>query len=148
MNDENNPGPNPWIRSLMIWAGVLLALAIIVSAFEGRGTATKQEAIPYSEFLKKVDEGSVKEITESGDVINGTTTNGDKFKTYAVNDPGLTERLAKKNVSFGAKPEEGPSLWRRLFHHAPDAKRRWQWRDGLWQIARQIADRKAGPCHV
>ncbi len=111
MNDENNPGPNPWMRSLMIWAGVLLALAIVVSAFGDRGTEAKAGAIPYSDFLKKVDEGTVKEITESGDIITGTTSNGEKFKTYAVNDPTLIERLNKNNVRFGAKPEEGPSLW-------------------------------------
>ncbi|MEY2927738.1 MAG: hypothetical protein RL367_2215 [Pseudomonadota bacterium] len=118
MNDENNPGPNPWMRSLMIWAGVLLALAIIVSAFEGRTRDPKTEAIPYSDFLRQVDEGTVKEITESGDIITGTTTNGDKFKTYAVNDPSLIERLNKNHVSFGAKPQEGPSLWLVLLSQA------------------------------
>ncbi len=34
MNDEKDPQGNPWIKSAMIWAGVIIALLLFVSLFE------------------------------------------------------------------------------------------------------------------
>ena len=36
MNDDQNPEPqgqNPWIKSLMIWGGVFLALLLVATMF-------------------------------------------------------------------------------------------------------------------
>jgi cell division protease FtsH len=111
MNDENEPGPNAWMRSMMIWVGILMALAVVVGVVGGRSSDAPSSAIAYSDFLKQVEEGSVKEVTMSGDVISGTTTNGKQFKTFALNDPMLTDKLDKAGVRFAGKPEEGPSFW-------------------------------------
>jgi cell division protease FtsH len=111
MNDENTPQPNPWMRSLMIWAGILLALAMVVSVIDSRSRDSQATGIAYSDFLKRVDEGSVKDVVKAGDIISGTTSNGDKFKTYAIEDPLLVDRLAKSGVKFSGKPEDGPSFW-------------------------------------
>jgi cell division protease FtsH len=111
MNDENTPQPNPWMRSLMIWAGILLALAMVVSVIDSRSRDAQATGIAYSDFLKRVDEGSVKDVVKAGEIISGTTSNGDKFKTYAVDDPMLIERLTKSGVKFSGKPEDGPSFW-------------------------------------
>ncbi len=118
MNDDNNGTPNPWLRSLVIWAGILMALAVIVSLIDGQSSGSQAGTIAYSEFLKKVDEGSVRDVMMSGDVIAGTTTNGAKFKTYAVPDATLTERLARSNVKFAGRPEEGPSFWMVLLYQS------------------------------
>ena len=57
MNDNNNCGDNrgdkpqgpdnggggngnPWMKSLLIWVGILLALAVFVTMFDGRTAAT------------------------------------------------------------------------------------------------------------
>ena len=51
MSEQNTPdgqgpggpgggGPNPWIRSLMIWGGVFLALLLAVSMFGGASQNT------------------------------------------------------------------------------------------------------------
>ncbi len=111
MNDENEPGPNAWMRSMMIWIGILMVLAVVVGVVGGRSQDAPSSAIAYSDFLKKVEEGSVKEVTMSGDVISGTASNGEKFKTFALNDPMLTDKLDKAGVRFAGKPEEGPSFW-------------------------------------
>ena len=36
---ENNGG-NPWMKSLLIWVGILLALALFVTMFDGRTAAS------------------------------------------------------------------------------------------------------------
>ncbi len=111
MNDENTPQPNPWMRSLMIWAGILLVLAIIANVIDGRSQDAQAKGIAYSEFLRKVEDGAVRDVIKSGEVISGHTTKGESFKTFAVDDPLLTERLTKAGVQFSGKPEEGPSFW-------------------------------------
>ncbi len=118
MDDDKGPTMNPWMRSVLIWVGILAALALFVSVFDSRSTDSKSEAIAYSDFIGKVEEGSVKEVTQSGDVITGTLKNNENFKTYAVSDPLFTDRLTKAGVRFSGKPEEGPSVWMILLYQA------------------------------
>jgi len=113
MNDDKDPkiGPNPWMKSLLIWVGILTALALFVSVFDGRSRMAAADGIAYSEFLSRVNEGTVKDVQIAGDIISGTLTNDRTFRTFAPNDPMLIERLTSKGVKFQAKPEEQPSLW-------------------------------------
>ena len=117
-DDDNKPQQNPWMRSLMIWAGILLALALVVSVIDGRARDSAAKGISYSEFLKQVQSGNVKEVTTAGEVITGTNTNGETFRTYAVNDPQLTQRLTEAGVQFSGKPEEGPSFWQIMLYQS------------------------------
>ncbi len=113
MSDQNQPnepegnGPNPWVKSLMIWGGVFLALLIVVSAFGGGSTPTGEQ-IRYSDFRDRVAEGSVRDVQISEDSITGTLTNGETFATTPVaNDMTLTQLLEDNNVSYaGAAKEE------------------------------------------
>ncbi len=119
MNDDKEPeGSNPWMKSLVIWAGILLLLATFVSVFDSRSRDAKTDGIAYSDFISKIEEGSVKEVVQSGTIITGKLTNGESFKVYALDDPGLTERLSKNNVRFSGKAEEGPSLIFMLLYNA------------------------------
>ncbi|MFS0735790.1 ATP-dependent zinc metalloprotease FtsH [Sphingomonas sp. 1P06PA] len=110
-SDDKEPQGNPWMKSLAIWAGILLALVLFVSLFDSSARTQGQDGIQYSEFLSKVDEGSVRDAEIAGEVISGHYTNGTTFRTYAPTDPTLVQRLADKNVAFSAKPEERASFW-------------------------------------
>ena len=110
-NGPENNGGNPWMKSLLIWVGILVSLAIFVQLFNGPSTQTQGQVIPYSTFLNKVDEGSVRDVNIAPNTITGTYTNDDKFRTNALNDPNLIERLRAKNVVMNARPEEGPNIW-------------------------------------
>ena len=109
--DGNGGAPNPWMKSLLIWAGVLLALAAIVNLFDTRTTTAQGNTIAYSTFLDKVDEGTIKDVNISRDIISGSFSSGDKFRTYPVQDSGLMDRLRKAGVQVAGKPEDGPSIW-------------------------------------
>ena len=56
MSDDNRPGGdkepsgNNWMKSLFIWAGIILGLVLVVQLVGGGTTATLG-AIPYSDFL-------------------------------------------------------------------------------------------------
>ncbi|MFN9632628.1 MAG: ATP-dependent metallopeptidase FtsH/Yme1/Tma family protein, partial [Erythrobacteraceae bacterium] len=63
---DNDPqqqpdGPNPWVRQLMIWGGIFLALLLVVTLFSNAGQ-TPGAAIRYSDFRSAVAEGEVQDV--------------------------------------------------------------------------------------
>jgi cell division protease FtsH len=119
-NDPEEGGPNPWIKSLLIWGGVFLALLVTVTAFGGE-QAPAGEQIAYSEFRDKVTEGTVEEVQIAEDKITGKLSNGDEFSTIPVaSDTGLTQLLEEKGVSYaGAEKEETSILLYVLLQSLP-----------------------------
>jgi cell division protease FtsH len=111
MSENNRKPPSPLVRNILMWAGILLALVLMVQLFQGPSERRAAgEEVAYSEFLAKVDEGQVKEAAISGRLITGQLSNGQAFRTYNPGDMQLIERLRAKNVKFDAVPEERPSL--------------------------------------
>lgn len=125
MNDNDkqqspdpNGGGNPWMKSLLIWVGILMALALFVSLSGAGSSAQSGNQIEYSTFLDKVDEGTVKTATISRESITGTLSSGEKFRTTPVPDSQLIPRLREKGVTFTAKTEEGPSIWMLMLYNS------------------------------
>jgi cell division protease FtsH len=109
--DPQGGNTNPWMKSLFIWAGILLALILFVQVVDGGSRSAAKGAISYSDFLNRIDEGSVKEVAIGKEVINGKLTNGDAFKTNSIFDPELTSRLRERGVTFKGEPEPQTSIW-------------------------------------
>ncbi|WP_394729940.1 ATP-dependent zinc metalloprotease FtsH [Altererythrobacter sp. GH1-8] len=116
MNHENDPqeprpeGPNPWMKSLMIWGGIFLALLLVVSMF-GNASQTPATQISYSDFRDKVAEGSVKEVKIAPDRISGVLKNDSTFSTIPVpNDNTLTPLLEEKNVVYSGVEAESTNV--------------------------------------
>ncbi len=102
--------PNPWIKSIGLWVVVLLVLAVVVTLVQGPSTSTSANALGYSDFLTKVDDGAVKSVEIRGNELFGKLTGDEDFRTYNPGDPQLVAHLREKGVRFDAKPEEGRSL--------------------------------------
>ncbi|HYW17236.1 MAG TPA: ATP-dependent zinc metalloprotease FtsH [Allosphingosinicella sp.] len=116
---DKDPAGNPWMKSLFIWAGILLALILFVQIVDGGSSRSgSANAMAYSEFLNRVDEGSVKEVSIGKEVISGKLTNGDAFRTNFIPDPQLTSRLREKGVSFQGEPEVQTSVWLILLYQS------------------------------
>ncbi|TMM47175.1 ATP-dependent zinc metalloprotease FtsH [Qipengyuania marisflavi] len=117
MSDQNEQpgpegeGPNPWVKSLMVWGGIFLALLMVVSVFGNAGQPSGA-AVPYSAFKAKVAEGSVTDVQISDKKITGTMKNGDVFTTIPVKtDTGLPKLLEDNGVAYsGAEADEGNVL--------------------------------------
>src|SRR5882757_5620184 len=122
MNDEKEPqggGSNPWMKSLLIWVGILLALVLFVSMFDGAARQGDGTAIAYSDFNSRVKQGDVKSVVISGDTISGKLSNDQNFSTVIVNkDPGLVDRLSASGVEYRARAEEQTSFWMILLYQA------------------------------
>ena len=119
--NEKKPG-NPWTKSLLIWVGILFGLVLFVQVIDGPKTTTGN-AIPYSEFIKQVDEGNVRSVTTAAtasrtQTIAGKLANGEAFRTTAPSDAQVTERLIKAGVSVQAKEVEESSIWLYMLYNS------------------------------
>ncbi len=128
MNDQQDPnrdpnrepGGNPWLKSLMVWGGIFVALLLVVSMF-GNGAATPGTSIPYSDFRNKIAQGSVSEVQIAPDKITGKLKNNQVFTTIPVaNDTDLTKLLEDNGVKYaGVAPAEPNMLMYLLINSLP-----------------------------
>src|SRR5688500_9601854 len=77
---DKEPSVNNWMKSLLIWAGIILALVMFVQLMGGSSTAAR-DSMPYSEFLNRVEEGTIRQVVIGKEVISGRTTNNENFRT-------------------------------------------------------------------
>ncbi|MFC0687199.1 ATP-dependent zinc metalloprotease FtsH [Novosphingobium clariflavum] len=109
MNDDQ-PSGNPWVKSLLVWGGIFLALLVVVQMFNTR--TESGPSIAYSDFRGKVAENSVASVEIGEQRIDGKLKNGDSFTTVPVpNDTTLPQLLQDHGVRYAGKnAEEGSML--------------------------------------
>ena len=109
MNDDQ-PNGNPWMKSLLMWGGIFLALLLVVSMFGAR-TEVAGSQIGYSDFRTKLTEGSVAEVQISEDRIVGKLKNGGSFTTIPIpNDDTLMPLMQQKGVKYAGKAPDEPNV--------------------------------------
>ncbi len=98
---------NPNFRNFALWAIIALLLIALFSMFQTSPSQTSSREIPYSQFLREVDAGRVRDVTVTGNRVLGTyVENGTAFQTYSpVVDGSLLQKLQDKNVMIVARPE-------------------------------------------
>ncbi|WP_296722397.1 ATP-dependent zinc metalloprotease FtsH [Erythrobacter sp.] len=115
MSEQNDPqpqgdGPNPWVRQLMIWGGIFLALLLVVTLFSNAGQ-NPGTSIRYSDFREAVAEGEVQDVQMGAELITGTLKNGEPFSTVPVpNDTEITQLMEQNGVQFTGKQREQQSV--------------------------------------
>jgi cell division protease FtsH len=118
MSDNKEPSGNPWMKSLLIWLGILVALVLFVSIFDSSSRTQTGDSIAYSDFLQRVDEGTVKDVQIAGEQVSGKFTDDTAFRTYAPAQENVVNRLVGKGVKFRAAPEEQASFWMILLYQS------------------------------
>ncbi len=109
MNDDQ-PNGNPWMKSLLMWGGIFLALLLVVSMFGPRAEVAGSQ-IGYSDFRTKVTEGSVAEVQISEDRIVGKLKNGGTFSTIPIpGDTSLPQLLQENKVKYAGKAPDEPNV--------------------------------------
>jgi cell division protease FtsH len=110
---------NSTLKSLLFWM-VLVVVGVLIWNFSTILTTKSENTLPFSQFLKQVDENQVTSVVMVGHeitgTVNSTTGNGtEKFRTYAPDYPGLANELHKKGITIQAKPET-TSPWATLLY--------------------------------
>jgi len=106
---------NPNVRNFSLWIIILVLVLALVTVFQNKTGSESAKEIPYSEFLNKVDAGSIQSVTMTGQSIEGTYVTGGEFTTYAPYDAKLVERLRDKHVSFRARSANADTPWYMVF---------------------------------
>jgi len=114
MSDQQKKPPTLWGRSVAMWLVIGLVVAVVVSVFNAPSSSAQITQLPYSDFIAKVEEGTVKEVEIRGQNLAGRLQNDTLFQTYAPNDPDLVQRLRERGVRFTAQPEERGSFLSQL----------------------------------
>ena len=116
MSDDKQPqgsgggGGSPWMKSVLIWAAIILAMLMVVTLISG-GSASAGKALAYSDFQEQVVAGNVKKVVMGGGRITGELANGDLFAANAVPDPDLLKLLRDHRVQFDGRPADQQNIW-------------------------------------
>jgi cell division protease FtsH len=91
-------------KHIALWLVLALVFLVIFSVFSKQHG--REPEIVFSEFMGSVDRGDVQEVVIQGHNIQGKYKNGERFRTFAPNDPELVKSLREKKVKIAAKPED------------------------------------------
>ena len=100
------------MKNFMMWGLIVLLVVGLFQLFQNPKQKAVSEKIPFTSFLKNLDDGRIVQVEIKGNEIEGILSDGTTFNTYAPNDPNLVEKLTSKGVSITATPIEDkmPSL--------------------------------------
>ena len=93
------------MKNIVTWLFIVLIIIGLFNLFNPNSSSAPSALdLTYSQFLENVQNGSVNDVTIRGNNISGNFSDGKKFKTYAVNDSTLVEKLTKMGVNISAAP--------------------------------------------
>ncbi|MBI5373943.1 MAG: ATP-dependent metallopeptidase FtsH/Yme1/Tma family protein [Candidatus Schekmanbacteria bacterium] len=91
---------NQFYKNVMLWVILIVFTIILFNAFNTPKETQKE--LDYSSFLQQVKDGKVSQVSIQGNDVEGTLSDGSKFKTYTPDDPELIKTLTEKNVHVKA----------------------------------------------
>lgn len=104
---------NDIAKNILLWVVIAVILMTVFNNF-GQQRQVSQP-LEYSQFINDVRDGRIRSVEIEGRTIIGTREDGDRFMTYAPDDPGLMADLLNSNVRVVAKPPEGQSMLTQIF---------------------------------
>lgn len=105
-------------KNLSIW--LIISLAALFLFHYCKKSPDGRHAIPYNEFLKKVDSGLLSKVTMTNNIIIWETADGSLFKTVIPQSNDALDHLLRKNVVVQAEePPQTPWFLQTLFSWLP-----------------------------
>jgi cell division protease FtsH len=91
-------------KHIALWLVLLLVFLVIFSVFSKQHG--REPEVVFSEFMGSVERGEVQEVIIQGQNIQGKYKSGERFRSFAPNDPELVKSLRDRKVKIAAKPED------------------------------------------
>ncbi len=105
-------------RNVFVWM-LMIAMTILLFNLLSAPKKVEEEMI-FSEFIARLDAGSVEEVVITENHVTGRLRDGKKFKTYLAEYPDLVKDLKAKGVKITAKPaDQNPWYVNFLFSWGP-----------------------------
>jgi cell division protease FtsH len=95
---------NQLSKNLALWLVLALIFLFLFQVFSKQ--QGREPEVVFSDFLTSIERGEVQEVTIQGSNIQGRYQSGERFRTFAPNDPDLVKTLREKRIKIAAKPEE------------------------------------------
>lgn len=95
---------NQFYKNLALWMVIGLIIILLFNMFN-TSQPSKEEMV-FSDFLRKAEQGEIREVIIKENNITGKLQDGTSFKTYIVEYPDLIKILKEKGVKIVAKPPE------------------------------------------
>ena len=108
------------LRSLMIWAVIAVVLIGLYSVLNQGQKTSNISQITYSDLLQKVDQGSVKKATITGDLVDAQGGDKQSWQSLApANQEDLVRRLNAKGANIEFKRANQLTIWSVLLQSLP-----------------------------
>jgi cell division protease FtsH len=95
---------NPFYKNLALWMVIGLIVILLFQLFQQNQSPRGE--IVFSDFLKKVETGEVREVTLKGNNVSGRLSDGTSFRTFTADYPDLVKSLKDRGVKIDVKPPE------------------------------------------
>jgi len=95
---------NPFYKNLALWMVIGLIVILLFQLFQQNQSPRGE--IVFSDFLKKVETGEVREVTLKGNNVSGRLSDGSSFRTYTADYPDLVKSLKDRGVKIDVKHAE------------------------------------------
>jgi cell division protease FtsH len=95
---------NPFYKNLALWMVIGLIVILLFQLFQQNQSPRGE--IVFSDFLKKVETGEVREVTLKGNNVSGRLSDGSSFRTFTADYPDLVKSLKDRGVKIDVKPPE------------------------------------------
>jgi cell division protease FtsH len=92
-------------KNIIIWIIITVVLLILFDIFGGANYANHSN-FAFSDFLNKVEEGQVTDVSIQEDKIEGHLSDGKSFTTYTPYYPKLIDNLKQQGVSITVVPRD------------------------------------------
>ena len=100
-------------KNVILWIVVAMVLMAVFNNFGPRQGADR--TVDYSYFIAQVRQGMVEKVVIDGNTVRGETTTGEKFITYAPDDPRMVDDLIQNSVGIQVSPPQKQSLLMQVF---------------------------------
>ena len=101
-------------KNILLIVVIGLLLVALVNMLEGPSSMSTQAMMPFSDFMARVDEGKVADVTMKGNMVLGHIADGGApFTTYIPDNANIVDRMISKGVKISAQPEMSnePTFW-------------------------------------
>ena len=102
---------NSTVKTIIFWVVILISAVALWQVVKTANSGQKVQDINFSRFMSEVDQGTVKDVTITGQEVKGKLADGSLFHLIApANYPEMIKKLQDKNVSITVQ-DIGNSSW-------------------------------------
>ena len=93
-------------KNIFIWIIISLILVALFNVFDNTSSGKSGNVIAYSDFIKRINSGEIKEVKIDDNKISGSTSDGIPFYSHVPKNTELANELSSKGIKVISEPPE------------------------------------------